>query len=232
MDPDMVRQQAEAEREALALLRKKPATPAPASAAAIPHAILTAAAQARVSTAPHEIAAPRAFEAGLTAGAVPQPAAAALPEVLPPEPQAAVPAPQRVGASMAAQFGRFISFGLAGAMLGGGLWHPRRGIYAIARAPGEACHLRPGRILRRSLRPRLHLYEAVPRIVGASNAENSAKGPACVKTSTVENKAPGQSRNGGRARLAGGRDLAGNAGYRMNFDKSAFLAKSPTCFCT
>ena len=120
MDPDMVRQQAEAEREALALLRKKLATPAPASAAAIPHAILTAAAQ-DAAPAPHEIAAPRAFEAGLTAGAVPQPAAAALPEVLPPEPQAAVPAPQRVGASMAAQFGRFISFGLAGAMLGGGL---------------------------------------------------------------------------------------------------------------
>ena len=120
MDPDMVRQQAEAEREALALLRKKPAAPAPASAAAIPHAILTAAAQ-DAAPAPHEIAAPRTFEAGLTAGAVLQAPAAALPEVLPPEPQAAVPAPQRGGASMAAQFGRFISFGLAGAMLGGGL---------------------------------------------------------------------------------------------------------------
>ena len=118
MDPDMVRQQAEAEREALALLRKKPAAPAPASAAAIP--LLTAAAQ-DAAPAPHEIAAPRTFEAGLTAGAVLQAPAAALPEVLPPEPQAAVPAPQRGGASMAAQFGRFISFGLAGAMLGGGL---------------------------------------------------------------------------------------------------------------
>jgi hypothetical protein len=118
MDPDMVRQQAEAEREALALLRKQPAAPAPA--AAILHAIPTVAAQ-DAAPAPHEIAAPRIFEVGVAAGAMLQPPAAALPEVLPPEPQAAVPAPQRLGASMAAQFGRFISFGLAGAILGGGL---------------------------------------------------------------------------------------------------------------
>ena len=120
MDPDMVRQQAEAEREALALLRKKPAAPAPASAAAIPHAVLSAAVQ-EAAPALHEVAAPQTFEAGLTAGAVLQAPAAALPEVQPPEPQAAVPAPRRKGASMAAQFGRFVSFALAGAMLGGGL---------------------------------------------------------------------------------------------------------------
>ena len=120
MDPDMVRQQAEAEREALALLRKKPAGPAPASAAAIPHAILTAAVQG-ATPALHEVTAPQTFEAGLTAGTVLQARAAALPEVQPPEPQAAVPTPPRKGASMAAQFARFISFGLAGAMLGGGL---------------------------------------------------------------------------------------------------------------
>jgi hypothetical protein len=120
MDPDMVRQQAEAEREALALLRKKPAAPAPASAAAFPHAVVTTAVQ-DVATALHQVTAPQTFDAALTAGAVLQEPAAALPEVPPPEPQAGVPAPRRRGASMAAQFGRFISFGLAGAMLGGGL---------------------------------------------------------------------------------------------------------------
>ena len=120
MDPDMVRQQAEAEREALALLRKKPAAPAHASAAAIPHAILTAAVQ-DAAPALHEVAAQQTFEAGLTAGAVLQAPAAAFPEVRPPEPQAPVPAPPRKWASMVAQSGRFVSFGLAGAMLGGGL---------------------------------------------------------------------------------------------------------------
>ena len=96
MDPDMVRQQAEAEREALALLRKKPAGPAPASAAATQHAILTAAAQ-DASPAPHEVTAPQTSEAGLTAGAVLQARAAALPEAPPPEPQAAAPAPRANG---------------------------------------------------------------------------------------------------------------------------------------
>jgi hypothetical protein len=46
--------------------------------------------------------------------------APALPEAPAPEPQAG-PVPRRAGSSAAAQFGRFISFGLAGAMLGGGL---------------------------------------------------------------------------------------------------------------
>ena len=118
MDPDMVRQQAEAEREALALLRKKPAGPAPASAAAIPHAVLTAAVQ-DAAPALRDAAASQTSEAGLTAGAVLQ--APSLPEVLPPEPQPAVQAPRRQGSSMAEQAGRFISFGVAGAMLGGGL---------------------------------------------------------------------------------------------------------------
>ena len=113
MDPDMVRQQAEAEREALALLRKKPAGPAPASAASIPHAILADAVQ-DAAPPPHEE--PAAIPA-MTALQAP---AAALPEAQPPEPQAA-PAPRREGLSVAARFGRFISFGLAGAMLGGGL---------------------------------------------------------------------------------------------------------------
>jgi len=142
MDPDMVRQQAEAEREALALLRKKPAGPAPASAAAIPRAVLTAAVQDAApalrdaaasqtsqaglaagsvlqAPAPRDAAASQTPEAGLAGGAVLQ--APPLPEVQPHEPQPAVPAPRRQGASIAEQAGRFISFGVAGAMLGGGL---------------------------------------------------------------------------------------------------------------
>ncbi len=98
MDPDMVRQQAEAEREALALLRKKPA------AAFIPHAIPPDTAQ--------DLAALNAAAALKVQ--------AALPQEEPPAPQAA-PVPRREGSSVAAQFGRFLSFGLAGAMLGGGL---------------------------------------------------------------------------------------------------------------
>jgi hypothetical protein len=84
MDPDMVRQQAEAEREALALLQKKPA----------PAAILRA-------TSPE--AAPAAvLEA--------EPSALRLEQVS-----------QRTGYRTAVQIGRAIAFGLAGAMLGGGL---------------------------------------------------------------------------------------------------------------
>ncbi len=98
MDPDMVRQQAEAEREALALLGKKPA------AAFIPHAIPPDAAQE---------------PAALNAAAALK-VQAVLPKEEPPAPQAG-PARRREGSSVAAQFGRFISFGLAGAMLGGGL---------------------------------------------------------------------------------------------------------------
>ncbi len=113
MDPDLVREQAEAEREALALLRKKPAGPAPANAASIPYAILADAVQ-DAAPPPHEE--PAAIPA-MTALQAP---AAALPDAQPPEPQAA-PAPRRGGLSVAARLGRFISFGLAGAMLGGGL---------------------------------------------------------------------------------------------------------------
>jgi hypothetical protein len=118
MDPDMVRQQAEAEREALALLRKKPAAPTPASAAAVPPAVLTAAVQ-EAPPALRDAAASQTSEAGLTAGAVLQ--APSLPEVQPPEQQATAPVSPRQGSSIAEQAGRFISFGVAGAMLGGGL---------------------------------------------------------------------------------------------------------------
>ncbi len=94
MDPDMVRQQAEAEREALALLRKKPAD------ASIPQAIPAEAAQDAGPVALEEAAALK-------------PPAAVMPQ--------AGPAPRRKSASAAVQFGRFVSSGLAGAMLGGGL---------------------------------------------------------------------------------------------------------------
>ncbi len=109
----MVRQQAEAEREALELLRRKPAGPAPGNAASRAHAILANAVQDTVPP-PHEEA------VALSAMAALQAPATVPPDAQPPGPQTA-PAPRRDGLSAAAQFGRFISFGLAGAMLGGGL---------------------------------------------------------------------------------------------------------------
>ena len=137
MDPDMVRQQAEAEREAMALRRKMPAGPVPASAATIPHAVLTAAAE-DAAPAAHEQAvplvsmvdasadaAPRAG-ARLPAEAAPEALAAIVPEVQALKPQAEA-APWRKRAAMAARLGRFVSFGVAGAMLGGGL-----GIFAAS----------------------------------------------------------------------------------------------------
>jgi hypothetical protein len=131
MDPDMVRQQAEAEREALALPRKKPAAPAPASAAAIPHAMPAAAVQDATAAAHEDAALPvyaadiligtaSRAEARLPAEAAPEEPAALSPELQALEPPAEA-GPRRKVASMAAQFGRFLSFGLAGAMLGGGL---------------------------------------------------------------------------------------------------------------
>ena len=82
---------------------------------------------------------------------------------------------------MAEQAGRFISFGVACAMLGGGLGIARRGLYATAREFGEARHFRPGRILRRSLRHRFILYEGVPRIVPRSIQPSSCLGRARVR---------------------------------------------------
>jgi hypothetical protein len=92
MDPDMVRQQAEAEREAMARLAVKPAGPAPASSPAI-----------LASTGP---AAPYF------------PPASATPEpTIPLEPQAShTPKP-----ALAARIRRAILVGFAGALLCGGL---------------------------------------------------------------------------------------------------------------
>lgn len=112
MDPDMVRQQAEAEREALAALAKKPAGPASASAASIPRVSLADASHGGASAPYKEIA-----------GTAPQAPGAVLVEPLYMQ---AEPVHRRGGASVAARIGRFVSFGVAGAMLGGGL-----GIFAV-----------------------------------------------------------------------------------------------------
>lgn len=104
MDPDMVRQQAEAEREALELLRKRPA---PAS---IPHAVPAGASGE---------AAPVVIDEAPALASIAQ-ATAAAPEAEPHAPRLEQ-GRRRSGLDAAAQLGRAFSFGLAGAMLGGGL---------------------------------------------------------------------------------------------------------------
>ncbi len=119
MDPDMVRQQAEAEREALALLQAKPAGPAPPKAEPVLRAVeiqdtvrvprdATGQMGAGLETSPYS----RAPRMEAAAGPVAMDGHA---HALPAQPQPAL------RHSVAGQFGRFISFGLAGAMLGGGL---------------------------------------------------------------------------------------------------------------
>ncbi len=105
MDPDMVRQQAEAEREALALLQAKPAIPATAKTAPVWRAVEAAAQD--TAPVPLQAAAPK------HAPAAP---AAVLADGHAPALQVA-----RRRRSVAVRFGQFISYGLAGAVLGGGL---------------------------------------------------------------------------------------------------------------
>jgi len=126
MDPDMVRQQAEAEREALALLQAKPAGAAPARAEPVSRTM--AAAVQDIGHVPLQATAlrqaPAAFEPSPYANA-PRREAAAAPAAARIAGQApglrAQLQPARKKSSVAGHFGRFISYGLAGAMLGGGL---------------------------------------------------------------------------------------------------------------
>jgi hypothetical protein len=95
MDPDLVRQQEEAEREAMGLAARKPGTPAGAAIAAL-QAI---AASATLDSMPM---------LSKDAGVAPAPALA--------------PGPRRsAGRPLFWYFSEFLSFGLAGTMLGGGL---------------------------------------------------------------------------------------------------------------
>ncbi|MGO8955125.1 MAG: hypothetical protein ACLPWS_23255 [Rhodomicrobium sp.] len=113
MDPDMVRQQEEAEREALALLLRKPAGDGRKIAAAVPQPVANAGGQALV----REMGAAPPRPAG-GSGAPPSPVGLA------PATSLDVPLRQseaRKRFSALASLGRFISFGLAGAVLGGGL---------------------------------------------------------------------------------------------------------------
>ncbi len=123
MDPDMVRQQEEAEREALMLLARQKPMPAAHTATAGP-----------VAAAMSE---PFYFQALPEARAMPEPMAAetAAPPALPGRPALPPyealrpfrPRPVRPPIWLTAfeTAGRFVSFGVAGAMLGGG-----RGIVA------------------------------------------------------------------------------------------------------
>jgi hypothetical protein len=90
MDPDLVRQQEEAEREAMRLAGQKPQTPPPLASPSI-----------------------QAFAASSMHGAKPL-----LPEDSGPAPYRGQPRP---GRSPLGYLSNFLSFALAGAMLGGGL---------------------------------------------------------------------------------------------------------------
>lgn len=114
MDPDLVRQQQEAEREALAFLRAKLVNPAPAKAASLPKTAAAAALQPMLELSAIETftAAPASLAPGLQPPAPPR----ALPKN-----ESEIKRQPRRGHSFAGHSGRFISFGLAGAMLGGGV---------------------------------------------------------------------------------------------------------------
>jgi len=118
MDPDMVRQQEEAEREALALLLRKPLGAERKIAATVPQPVANAGGQAHEPMLRAMGAAPQHPAGG--SGAPPSPVGLA------PAPALEAPAPltqpmQRKRISALARLGRFVSFGLAGAVLGGGL---------------------------------------------------------------------------------------------------------------
>jgi len=123
MDPDMVRQQEEAEREALALLKAKPVgAPAKAQPLARPTAAVAfqQAPAASLNAASLKPAAARLEAATVAPASRAATAAAAAPTGEPAPAFEGQPRAKPKG-SFSGYFGRFISFGLAGAMLGGGL---------------------------------------------------------------------------------------------------------------
>jgi hypothetical protein len=114
MDPDMVRQQEEAEREALMLMARQKFVPSPGAAGT-----------------GNPAAAPLYFETMPAGRLQPEPAgpatgtaagpALALRDGLRQDRPLAVPARTAVWGKVFERLGRFVSFGVAGAMLGGGL---------------------------------------------------------------------------------------------------------------
>jgi hypothetical protein len=118
MDPDMVRQQEEAEREALALLLRKPLGAERKIPSTVPQPAANAGGQAHEPLLRAMGAAPQHPAAGTEA----HPSPVGLAPAPAPEAPAPLPRPtQRKRGSALAALGRFISFGLAGAVLGGGL---------------------------------------------------------------------------------------------------------------
>jgi hypothetical protein len=118
MDPDLVRQQEEAEREAMRLAGQKLGSPAPLAIAATLQTIAASATQGPKPILPGDArpASYHAQRAGL--GSDEQSLAGAIGPSLP----QGQPQPRRDTARSAlGYFSEFLSFALAGAMLGGGL---------------------------------------------------------------------------------------------------------------
>ena len=115
MDPDMVRQQEEAEREALALLLRKPLEAGRKIAATIPQPGANAGGQALF----REVGAGSPHPAGKSEASLSSVGLAVATSLEPPAPLPQ-PIPRKRNTALAS-LGRFISFGLAGAVLGGGL---------------------------------------------------------------------------------------------------------------
>jgi len=117
MDPDLVRQQEEAEREALAKLAKTQA--GKTASGAQPEAVIAPFAPVFFANP----SAPTAPNTGHVIGALTEEAAvrpASQPAII--EEEAAVPYASRPRREpLYVRFGRFISYGFAGAVLGGGL---------------------------------------------------------------------------------------------------------------
>ncbi len=115
MDPDMVRQQEEAEREALALLLRKPseAERKITATVSLPGGNADGQALAReMGAAPHYR--DSRSEVPHSSGGLAAPASLEGPKPMP------QPIPRKRGSAFA-WLGRFISFGLAGAVLGGSI---------------------------------------------------------------------------------------------------------------
>ncbi|MGO9170991.1 MAG: hypothetical protein ACLP7P_03370 [Rhodomicrobium sp.] len=118
MDPDMVRQQEEAEREALALLLRKPLGAERKIAATVPQPAANAGGQGHEPMLRAIGAAPQ-HPAGGTGAPLSPVGLAPAPSLEAPAPLPQ-PMPHKRNSALA-RLGRFISFGLAGAVLGGGL---------------------------------------------------------------------------------------------------------------
>ena len=133
MDPDMVRQQEEAEREALMLMARQKFVPSPGAAGTGN----PAAAPLYFETVGRLQPEPAGLEAAASAGTAAGPALAPRDGLRQDRPLAA-PARTAVWGNAFGRLGRFVSFGVAGAMLGGGLGIAAVNYFAL---PADAAKL-------------------------------------------------------------------------------------------